>query len=150
RRQVRARQAGLELLARLGEARLQGAGGKDGKFGDELIDGLYAQVFHDAGLDLEALSVEEAVARLHATTVAAELAATLDHWALVRLGRRGPEDPSWRHLLSVARGADPGQARRRVREALARRDRQALLEVVSSEDASRLLPRTMGALATIL
>jgi serine/threonine protein kinase/Flp pilus assembly protein TadD len=148
RQRVRARRADLELLNRMDEASLAGtAAVTDDHFDYEAVDASYAKAFREAGLDLDALSDDEAVARVKGTSVAAELASYLDHWGLMRFRTLGPPDPSWRRLLSVARGADPDDVRRRLREAWASRRTPLMLEVAGSDDAFRLLPRTLGVLA---
>jgi tetratricopeptide (TPR) repeat protein len=142
RQRVRARLADLELLDRLENIRLeQLTATKDGNFDVQGGDALYGQTFRDAGLDVEALPAEEAGQRIAASSVAAELAVVLDQWASTRWGN--PADSSWQHLLRVARVADPDVWRTRVREALERRDWQALLSLASSEEIFDLAPATL-------
>jgi serine/threonine protein kinase/Flp pilus assembly protein TadD len=151
RQRVRARLADLELLDKLENVRLeQGTAVKDGHFDWEGVDGLYGQTFRDAGLDVWALPVEEAGERIRRSTVAAELAAVLDDWALMRVDIRGVDDPSWKALLRVARAADPDAWRTRVREALERRNRQELRELASSEEVFGLSPATLSVLGSVL
>jgi tetratricopeptide (TPR) repeat protein len=148
RRQADARVADLELLERLDTLRLEYASGvKDAHFDAKLADDLYRDAFEKAGLDVEALSAPEAVGRLRGTSVPIELAAALDHWALVRQTERGPADPSWKHLLQVARAADPDPLRTQLREALERRDGPALEKLARSDEVFGLLPATLGFLA---
>jgi tetratricopeptide (TPR) repeat protein len=151
RQRVRARLADLELLDSLENIRLERETAvKDGHFDSEWADGLYGQTFRDAGLDVEVLPVEEAAERIRQSTVAAELAAVLDHWASIRRKIRGADDSSWKHFLEVARAADSDTWRRRVRQALERRDEQALLAVASSEEVFRLSPATLSVLGLAL
>jgi hypothetical protein len=51
---------------------------KDGRFDSAGLVALYEQAFREAGLDVTAVSVEEAAQYLRASTVAEELAAALD------------------------------------------------------------------------
>jgi Flp pilus assembly protein TadD/serine/threonine protein kinase len=145
RRSVRARVADLELLEKLENVRLEMAAVKDGHYDHERADALYGQTFRDAGLDVESLPARDSGERIGRSTVAAELAAVLDHWALTRRIIRRADDPNWKHFLRVARLADPDPWRTRVRVALAREDRQALLELAGSEEDFRLPPATLCA-----
>jgi tetratricopeptide (TPR) repeat protein len=152
RQRVRARRADLELLDRLENVRLERETEvKDGHFDlGEGVDGLYGQTFREAGLDVEALSAAEAGERARRSTVAVELAAVLDHWAWVRRNTRGANDFSWKHLVRVARVADPDGWRMRVREALERRDEQSLRTLASSEEIFGLAPATLYVLGGAL
>jgi serine/threonine protein kinase/Tfp pilus assembly protein PilF len=151
RQRVRARLADLELLHSLENVRLEKQTGvKDSHFDREGADGLYGQTFRDAGLDVEALSAEEAAERVRRSTVAAELAAVLDDWALARRANRGVDDPSWKDLRRIARLADPDPWRTRVREALERNDRPALLAVATSKEVFGQAPATLDVLGSAL
>jgi tetratricopeptide (TPR) repeat protein len=144
RQQVHRRLADQELLDRLENVRLEKQTAvKDGRFDWEGADELYGQAFQDAGLGVENLPVEETAKRFRRSTVAAELAAVLDHWAMVRRNARAADDTSWRHLLRLARLADPDAGRTQVREALQRRDSQALRAVAASEEVFRLPVATL-------
>ena len=83
RQRVRARLADLELLDSLENIRLEkmDGGTRTVAFDYKGTDVLYEQTFREAGLDVEALPVEEVGERIRRSTVAAELAAVLDHWA---------------------------------------------------------------------
>jgi serine/threonine protein kinase len=106
RQRVSARVADLELLDRLENVRLEKMTAvKDDQFDNEGADALYRQTFRDAGLDVEALPAREARQRIGASTVAAELAAVLDHWASIRQKLRGADDPSWK---AFSLGGAPG------------------------------------------
>jgi serine/threonine-protein kinase len=139
RQRVLARRADLVLLADLEKI---GMGSTNLLRGQDLditaIERGYWSAFQNAGLDVDRLLVEEAGERIGRSTVAVEVAAVLDRWALIRRNIRGADDPSWKALLLVARLADPDAGRTRVREALERRDRQALLALASSGDVSGL------------
>jgi tetratricopeptide (TPR) repeat protein len=151
RQRVRARRADLELLEQLENVRLEKMTAvKDGHFDLEGADVLYGQRFREAGLDVEALPAEGAGERIRRSTVAAELAAVLDHWAFTRRANRGTNDSSWKDLLRVARLADPDVWRTRVREALERGERQALRELAASAEVFRLSPATLYVLGSAL
>jgi serine/threonine protein kinase/Flp pilus assembly protein TadD len=176
RRWVRARVADLELLDALENARLelsagdkdhfaqysrngalghwrqleQSAGDKD-NFANVRMDGLCRQAFLKWGVDVEALPPKEAGARIRESTVADELAAALDQWALIRRRIKGRKDTSSKHLLAVARAADLDGVRNEVRDALKQRDLKVLLDLVARPDlARRLLPSTYYVLVETL
>jgi tetratricopeptide (TPR) repeat protein len=149
--QVRARMADLELLDAMETVRVEReTASRDGHFDRAAGGALYGQVLRAAGLDVEALPPEEAGKRIARTTVAVELAAVLDHWASIGRAVRGEGDPSWKRLLWVARVADPDPWRMRVREAVEKRDRQALREFAAAEATLRLPPATLYVLGSAL
>jgi tetratricopeptide (TPR) repeat protein len=146
-----ARVADLELVEKLEDVSLQWASAVTGDhFDEDLADTLYQDVFQKAGLDVEAGAVREVGERIRATSVAAEVAAALDTWALVRLLQQGPHDGVRKKLLQVARAADPDPWRLQLREALEQNNRAMLLQLASSEEAFRLLPATQHALEVTL
>jgi tetratricopeptide (TPR) repeat protein len=149
RRAVRGRVADLELLEKLENVRLEIAT-QDGGFDYQRGDTLYCATFHDFGLEVEALSVGEAGERIRGTSVAVELASALDHWTLTRRQMKRADDPGWKHLLRVARAADPDAWRTRLREALERTDRQALRAMAASADVFRLPAATLQVLGAAL
>src|SRR5262249_47932898 len=55
-------------------------------------------------------------------------------------GRTPQEKERWKYFLDVARAADPDDWRTQVRNALAGKDREALVSLASSDEAARLLP----------
>jgi serine/threonine protein kinase/Flp pilus assembly protein TadD len=151
RRQVRARLADLELLDRLERIRLEeGTAVTYISFDTEGVEALYSQIFRNAGLDLEALPVDEAGALIAESTVAVELAAVIDFWALLRRVNRGRDDAGWKHLLGVARVADKDPWRVRVRNALQRGERPVLQEMAASEEIFHAAPATLVVLGVFL
>jgi tetratricopeptide (TPR) repeat protein len=150
RRDAQARLADLELLARLEDVRLELTSGKESRVGTFFGNRRFEEVFREANLNVLALSVAEAADRIRATTVAVELAAVLDAWA-IEWRLRGPRgEPGWKHLLQVARAADQDDQRTRVREALEGNDAQALVDLAVPDELARLLPATVEALAPAL
>jgi serine/threonine protein kinase len=150
RRLVQARLADLELLESLDNARLYGSGVKDGHFDNERTDALFGDAFRAIGIDVEGQSQEEAGERLGRTTVAAELAATLDEWALLCRLIRGQDDRTAQHLLAVAQATEPGGAPGQLRKALASMKRRALVAFAASEEPRHLLPASLRALTETL
>ena len=88
--------------------------------GVEATDAAYAVAFRAADLDIDALGVSEAAARLRrrSAAVVVELAAYLDHWSGVRRAARRPTT-AWRKPLEVARASDADAYRDRLRTLLA-------------------------------
>jgi serine/threonine protein kinase/Flp pilus assembly protein TadD len=131
--------ADLQMVVRLEGIRLELANITDE--GDP-SDALYAAAFRGYGVEVEHLSAAEAGQRLGGRPIAVELAAALDDWAWLRRDARGEGDPSWRHLLAVARVTDPDPSRSRVREAVQRQDWQAVKALVASVPPEGLPPAT--------
>ena len=69
-------------------------------------DAEYADVFRQAGLDLDATGPEEAGRWLASRTEPVEMAGYLDDWAFVRR-RLGRPEADWRRLVAAARVGDP-------------------------------------------
>jgi tetratricopeptide (TPR) repeat protein/serine/threonine protein kinase len=107
--------------------------------------------FHGAfrafGIDVAALSAQEAGARLRGRTIPVQLAAALDDWARAR---RLAGKQAWRHLLAVARVADPDEWRNRLRDALEQRDRKVLLELAASVHVEELPAWSLRSLGVAL
>jgi tetratricopeptide (TPR) repeat protein len=150
RRRVEARVHDLELLARLEEARLEGSAVNDNGFDNDLIIRRFGEIFREFHLGVEAGSAEQAGARIRDTSVALELASALDEWAALRRSVHPHDKAGWKHLLEVARAADPEGWRTKVRDALARDDRKALVALASSGEAEQLLPWTLSAVGRAL
>jgi serine/threonine protein kinase/Flp pilus assembly protein TadD len=150
--QVGARLTDLVWLERLDNVRLE-MDDKYDKLGKDRslnADRQYEEVFRAFGLDVDGWAPEETAKRIRESSVAVELAAALDHWALTRRNARAPADTGWKHLLGVARGADPDATRNRIRDALVRQDGQALVALVPSGRSFDLAPATVLLLAGAL
>jgi tetratricopeptide (TPR) repeat protein len=155
RRKVEARLADLDFLAKLEEARLEFDGTRD----DYLFsvcrptDRRFRAIFHHFHFDVDHWSAEAAGKHIRDSSVARELAAALDEWASLRryLNRSNPrQGTGWKHLVAVARAADPDGTRTRLRVALARGDTKTLVRLTSSDEDVQLLPWTLSAVARTL
>jgi tetratricopeptide (TPR) repeat protein len=147
RRDVAARLADLELLAKLEDLRSgQWIASKSGAFNRALLDRRYGETFREGHLDVEALPAAEAGERIRGTTAAVELAAEIDNWTY-QLRWVGAGGDRRKHLMQVAREADCDDWRTRLREALESTDRKALVELAAQEEAKDLFPSTLLALA---
>jgi tetratricopeptide (TPR) repeat protein len=131
----------LAMVERLEEIRLQMSQVVDNHFDLAAADSAYAQAFRDYGADVEALGLE-AVAWIRRRSIAVELAAALDNWAMARRQGKGKVDGTWKRLLALARAADADALRTQVRQALETKD-QAAMQVVAREAESDLSATTL-------
>jgi serine/threonine protein kinase/Flp pilus assembly protein TadD len=123
----------LEMVRRVEELRIERVFLGSAPYGVREKVPAYAAAFRDYGIDVEALPAAEAAARIRARGVAPELAAALDDWAADFMGRR---EDGWKHLLAVARAADPDPERCRLRDALAQRRADLLPQMAASPDVA--------------
>jgi serine/threonine protein kinase/Flp pilus assembly protein TadD len=153
RQRVQEAVADLRMIKRLEEYRLEQSAVKEDRLDMDVIDSLFPEAFRDYGIDLETLDPPEAAARIRARSIQVELVAALDDWALGRkrsqkrkAGDKG-DDASWKHLVAVAREADPDPWRNRLRGALERSpsDRKTLEELATAADVAGQ-PATTGCL----
>ncbi|MBI3464627.1 MAG: tetratricopeptide repeat protein, partial [Planctomycetes bacterium] len=124
------------------------------------IDAKYANAFREYGIDVESLEPVEAARQIRAKSIRLELAVALDIWARVRqrtysevwLGKRitRKEDTSWKHLVAVARAADPDEWKNQFRVAWSEDDKNALNSLAASAPLNDLQPRTIVLLALAL
>jgi serine/threonine-protein kinase len=113
----------------------------------------YAEAFREAGIDVTALSPEEAGAKIHARPPAVALAAALDDWAANRRDRR--KDPAGaKRLSAAAQHADPDAWRGKLRDAVDQSDRvtrlTALREVAKTAPLEELGAITLDLLGTAI
>jgi serine/threonine-protein kinase len=125
-----------EMLARLDNALLQASQARatDGEPGGAAR--LYREAFAWYGLPAVRLDLKEASERVRASALRERLVAALDDWALLHGGVRAPAEQAgeadW--LRDVANGADGSAWRRRLREALGKRDAETIQN--SAEEAA--------------
>ena len=148
-RRVKEWRRDLDMLARLEAIRFEHASLSVDRTTHKETDGKYAQAFADYGVDVANLPVPEAASRLQDRRIKVGLAAVLDGWATVRRGAGQPEE-KWQPLLALASECDPDPWRIRVRNALARPDRTALIQLAASEQVRELPPRTLATLGNTL
>jgi tetratricopeptide (TPR) repeat protein len=150
RRRVQARVGDLDLLHQLEEARLEMPTDQSGHYDLAFADRRYGEVFDAFGLEVAAWPAAAAGQQIAGSSVAAELAAFLDHWAELCRRLTPRAEARCRHLLAVARAADADGWRGQLRDALAGDDGRALLRLASSDEATRLLPWTWDAVGFAL
>jgi tetratricopeptide (TPR) repeat protein len=107
------------------------------------VDAAFAEAFRRYGIDVEHLAMEVAASRIAAREIAAELVEGLDIWTRFRHLRKR-DDPGWKHLLAVARQADPDSVRNQVRLAWAQGQRDTLVKLARDSNI------TAGRAATVV
>jgi serine/threonine protein kinase len=113
-------------------------------------DEKFAEVFQDYGIDVDALTPEEAAAEIQRRSVHPALVKALDEWAPLRHSARGQNNAGWKKLVAIARLADPDPWRNRCREAFLRRDRQAMEQLAQTLPIRQVTPKTPWLLAWTL
>jgi eukaryotic-like serine/threonine-protein kinase len=145
--QVRDVLADLKLVQRLENIWVDLAGRTEGE-NDEWCNHEYTTAFREYGIDLDQCTEQQAAERLGSRQVAVALAAWLDYWAACR--RRMGNETGSRKLLTLAGEIDPDPWRRKVREAMARKDLKALESLADSADLMNQPPPTLYMLGTML
>src|SRR5262249_55159732 len=128
----------------------QGEANKMGVIDWKQTDADYSQAFRDYGIDCEALNAEEAGELLRARAIAVDLAIILDEWAGVRRKLGKHDGKGWKHLLAVARVADPDPWRLRLRDALEFDQVEVLKTLASSKEMPTMPLRTLQRLGKLL
>jgi tetratricopeptide (TPR) repeat protein len=113
-------------------------------------DGDFAEAFRDYGIDVEELTPEEAAERIRARSIRVEIATALEDWALLRKVGLKTKESAWKHLLAIARAADPDEQRNCFRDALAADDWKALAELAASDNVTDLPASTLSFLGVIV
>lgn len=112
-------------------------------------NGRYEQVFRDYGIDMDALDIDEAAARIRASAIRRELTVSLDSWASAR-ERMKTGEKDWQRLLAIVQKADPDPWRNRMRVAQQQRDLKALVELARLEEMAAQPVQTVGCLGDAL
>jgi len=133
----------LEMAQRLEEARLQGAAVKDGHFDDYACIAAYADAFAWYGLDVEHADAGMAAEFIRSRSILTQLVTALDHWTSIQRSRK---DREWKHLLAVARAAEPDEWQNLVRDAWERGDDKAINTLLASDDVETILPTALSLL----
>ena len=113
-------------------------------------DAEYALAFRDFGIDLDALEPAEAAEQIARCGIFPALVKALDQWGVFRRRARGPDDPGWKKLVTIAGLADPDPLRNRCRETLLRRDRTAMEGLADSVPIEQVPVRTLVVLGMAL
>jgi serine/threonine protein kinase len=131
--QQRLRQAWADdsLVRELQELRLRETDVKDGTINPQRVDPLYADAFRRYGLDVIALPVAEAAARVRTSAIREELLAGLGNWARVKKDGDASRDK----LYAIADAADDSGWRHLYRQAMVRKDTAKLKELAAQAEA---------------
>jgi tetratricopeptide (TPR) repeat protein len=125
----------------------------DKQHGLQQVNSRYAKAFRDYGIDVDHLAAKKAAARVHASAIRRPLAGALDHWCLVR-DRAGvaPENGPGgvRHLVHVARLADPGPWRDEFHDVILRNRLDRLEALAARTDVREMPLGTVSVLAFAL
>ncbi|HKB06144.1 MAG TPA: protein kinase [Gemmataceae bacterium] len=146
-RRVQQRLAELETAAKLEEILMdsEGPAVRDHAYAE------YTRVFQEYGIDVEALSTEEAAARIADSNIKLDLVLALDRWvSSLRFDSRGLDPARWHRLQAISRAADPDPWRLRYNAASETKDLKALRELADGADPSRLRTRVLAALGESL
>jgi serine/threonine protein kinase len=141
----------LKMVMRLEDIRLEESSVRDGGHYDlQDISLNYAAAFRNYGIDVDGLETDKAAERIRARPIYLELAAALDHWAHCRV--RKSREPNWKHLLEVARRADPDPWRNRLRDYVGptAADRKILQHLAVSPEVASQPPLTLHLLGNRL
>jgi tetratricopeptide (TPR) repeat protein len=106
-------------------------------------DAEFAKAFCDFGIDIDSLAPAEAAARIRCRSIRLALVKALDDWAPMRMQAHPDNDSGWKKLVQIARQADPDDLRNRCRDALLRRDRQALEQLADAMPSRQVPPATL-------
>ncbi|HET6573304.1 MAG TPA: protein kinase [Fimbriiglobus sp.] len=144
-RRVQQRLTELEMAAKLEELPIELETQRDRVYAE------YARLFQDFGIDVEALSTEEAAARIADSSIKLNLVLALDRWAnTLRSDPRRPAPARWQRLQAIALAADPDPWRLRYNAATEARDVKALRKLADGVDPNRLRTRELAALGDSL
>ncbi|MCC7139379.1 MAG: protein kinase [Planctomycetes bacterium] len=110
-----------------------------------------AAAFRSLGVDVDALSPDDAAAQLRRRTVPQVAAGALDLWAVAR-AESDSAAPSkrWRRYVEVAMRADPDPLRSRMRDAILRRDGAALVAMGARDTIAQLPPDAANLVVVLL
>jgi serine/threonine protein kinase/tetratricopeptide (TPR) repeat protein len=111
----------------------------------------FARVFRAYGIDVEALPVEEATARVVDSQIKLDLVLALDSWAGQLRTDSLPQNPArWQRLRAISRAADPDPWRLRLYAAVEAKDVKTLRQLANGADAARLRTGTLAFLGDSL
>jgi tetratricopeptide (TPR) repeat protein/tRNA A-37 threonylcarbamoyl transferase component Bud32 len=124
-----------QVVTAIEEARLQGANVKDGTFDIQAKIDAYLVAFQAYGIDVATLPVEDAARRIRSSRKADDLIESLDDWTRYDNAKNIPKE----RLEAIARAAETDSVRATIREAVSRRDAEALRRFCESEEDRRKL-----------
>ncbi len=117
----------------------------NGSFNTKIAAPEYRKAFAEFGLDLTTLTPTEAVQRIAASAVKAELVAAVDDWALYE-----PDSAISNRLLQIARETDPGPWTDRLRDPGVRTDKAAVAKLALEADPTGTSSAAFSVLAELM
>jgi len=114
------------------------------------LDQDFAQAFEDYGVDLEGADLVPALERIRERDIAEEVALSLDSWSRLRKGVFGEDSLEAENLFFLAMDLDSDPTRLEMREAIAARDKDTLLELSRREVLETLTPASIFVLASAI
>jgi serine/threonine-protein kinase len=112
------------------------------------LDAAYARAFRTGGIDVEALTTDEAARRIRARSIRLELLRALESWSRARRRAGDRAIAPWQPLLEVVIAADSDAYRNRLRTLLTGRDSKGLEAMAATADVHRLPAVTLYLLGT--
>jgi Flp pilus assembly protein TadD len=149
RQRVEQLQKDVQMLLQLERIRLDQTWTLDEDFFNRTAsDAEYARAFRTYGIDVAAMSPQEAAALVQGSAIREHLVAGLDDWAdcLAGAGKEGAGQQA-RHLLAVSRQVDPDPWRNRLRDLVLSRDAGDLEQLARSAPVEELSPAALRLLA---
>jgi len=139
-----------KLRSRLIDLRLKqiSAGGVPQRIAE--LDAAFAKTFRDYDVDLEGDDLLPALKRFRERKITQDVALALDDWGSVRREVHGAVSKKAENLFLLAMDLDPDPLRTRMREAIAGKDKAALLELSQPENLAKLPPGSISVLAIAL
>jgi serine/threonine protein kinase/predicted negative regulator of RcsB-dependent stress response len=114
------------------------------------LDQEFVQAFQDYGVDLEGADLVPALERIRERDIAEEVALSLDSWSRLRRAIHGEDSLESENLFFLAMDLDDDPTRMEMREAIAARDKDTLIELSRREVLETLSPASIFVLASAI
>jgi serine/threonine-protein kinase len=138
------------LRSRLIDLRLAQMATLDNPRREAALDADFTRAFHDYGVDLEGADLVPALARIRERRIAEEVALALDDWGRLRRRVHGARSEKAENLFYLAMDLDPEPVRKRMREAIAAKDLDVMLELAAPANLTKLAPGSIFVLSAAL
>ncbi|MFL5240850.1 MAG: serine/threonine protein kinase [Gemmataceae bacterium] len=135
----------LDVVRRIDEIRLQQATWVGGQLDNKGAGRPYTELFAQSGLAREDEAAATVAARIQQSSIASQLVAALDDWALIT-----QDDLRHEWLLKAARTADPDAWRDQFRQPQVWHEKGALEQLAKTVDFGKQSPQLLTALAAVL
>ena len=139
-----------QLRTRLVELRLEQIATIGDPQRERELDAAFTQAFHDYGVDLEGDDLVPAVQRIRERKIAEEVALALDDWGRLRRKVHGAKSDKAENLFVLGMDLDPDPLRTRMRQAIADKDLDVILELTSPANLPKLEPGSIFVLSAAL